>query len=77
MSRVRIALAGVGSCASALVQGIEYYRHRDPAEHAGLMHARIAGLAPADVRRKVEENDLPNGVAVIGQSAAADFCLKT
>ncbi|MCB9724379.1 MAG: inositol-3-phosphate synthase [Spirochaetaceae bacterium] len=49
MSRVRIALAGVGSCASALVQGIEYYRHRDAAAHAGLMHARIAGLAPADV----------------------------
>ena len=48
MSRVRIALAGVGSCASALVQGIEYYRHRDAAAHAGLMHARIAGLAPAD-----------------------------
>ncbi len=36
---VRVAIAGVGNCASSLVQGIEYYRSADPDEGVpGLMH---------------------------------------
>lgn len=31
------------------------------------------GLAEAEVRRKVDTNDLPNGMAVLAESAAADF----
>jgi myo-inositol-1-phosphate synthase len=31
MSRsIRVAIAGVGNCASSLVQGVEYYREADP-----------------------------------------------
>jgi len=47
--RIRVAIAGVGNCASSLVQGIEYYRSRDAAAHAGLMHPNIGGYGPSDI----------------------------
>ena len=37
--RLRLAIAGVGNCASSLVQGIEFYKDADPDERVpGLMH---------------------------------------
>ena len=30
MGSVRVAIVGVGNCASSLVQGVEYYRNADP-----------------------------------------------
>lgn len=44
---IKIALAGVGNCASALVQGIEFYR-RHPEAH-GLLHEEIEGYKPSDI----------------------------
>ncbi len=42
--RVRVAIAGVGNCASALVQGVRYYRDADPTEAVpGLMHVELGG----------------------------------
>jgi myo-inositol-1-phosphate synthase len=39
MSTIRVAIAGVGNCASSLVQGVHYYRDADPAGKVpGLMH---------------------------------------
>src|SRR5256884_2088444 len=39
MGSVRVAIVGVGNCASSLVQGVEYYRDADPNERVpGLMH---------------------------------------
>ena len=49
MGRIRVAIAGVGNCASALVQGVEYYRGRNAAAEAGLMHGEIGGWKPSDV----------------------------
>ena len=49
MDRIRVAIAGIGNCASSLIQGIEYYRTRDASEHAGLMHANIGGWRPSDI----------------------------
>jgi myo-inositol-1-phosphate synthase len=49
MERIRVAIAGIGNCASSLVQGIEYYRNRDAAAHAGLMHTSIGGRGPSDI----------------------------
>ncbi len=50
MSTVRLAIAGVGNCASSLVQGIEYYRDADPTEAVpGLMHVELAGYHVGDV----------------------------
>jgi myo-inositol-1-phosphate synthase len=47
--RIRIAIVGVGNCASSLVQGIQYYRSRDPEQAIGLMHWDIGGYAPGDI----------------------------
>ena len=42
--RVRVAIAGVGNCASSLVQGVEYYRNASPDEVVpGLMHVVLGG----------------------------------
>ncbi len=51
MSKVRIAIAGVGNCASSLLQGIEHYRGVAPEEQEawGLMHLEMGGYRPADV----------------------------
>ena len=51
MSRkVRVALAGVGNCASSLVQGIEFYRDADPtASIPGLMHVELGGYHIRDI----------------------------
>jgi len=47
--RIRIAIVGVGNCASSLVQGIEYYARRTEAEATGLMHWEIGGFRPGDL----------------------------
>lgn len=50
MRKIRAAIAGVGNCASALVQGIAYYAARPGAQApAGLMHPRIGNWGPADI----------------------------
>lgn len=49
MSTVKIAIVGVGNCASALVQGIHYYRDHTEAEAIGLMHWEIGGYRPYDI----------------------------
>ena len=42
--RVRVAIAGVGNCASSLVQGVQFYAGADPAERVpGLMHVELGG----------------------------------
>jgi myo-inositol-1-phosphate synthase len=48
--KIRLAIAGVGNCASSLVQGIEYYRNADPNEAVpGLMHVVLGGYHVGDV----------------------------
>jgi myo-inositol-1-phosphate synthase len=49
-NKIRVAIAGVGNCASSLIQGIEYYRHADPEETVpGLMHVALGGYHVGDV----------------------------
>ena len=44
MTEVRIAIVGLGNCASSLVQGLEYYKDADPNESVpGLMHVELGG----------------------------------
>ncbi|MDX1610775.1 MAG: inositol-3-phosphate synthase [Candidatus Thermoplasmatota archaeon] len=50
MAEIKLAVAGVGNCASSLLQGIEYYRRRPEAEPIGLMHRTIGPYDVADVR---------------------------
>jgi myo-inositol-1-phosphate synthase len=48
--KIRVAIAGVGNCASSLVQGVEYYRNADPDETVpGLMHVELGGYHVGDV----------------------------
>ncbi|NBO63679.1 MAG: hypothetical protein EBU88_02290 [Acidobacteria bacterium] len=46
--RIKVAVAGVGSCASALIQGVEYYS-RNPNETVGLMYPDIGGYRLSDI----------------------------
>jgi myo-inositol-1-phosphate synthase len=47
---IRLAIAGVGNCASSLVQGLTYYRDADPAEQVpGLMHVELGGYHVRDI----------------------------
>src|SRR5262245_63956965 len=50
MSKIRLAIAGVGNCASSLVQGIEYYRDADSTDDVpGLMHVELGGYHVRDI----------------------------
>jgi myo-inositol-1-phosphate synthase len=50
MSTVKVAIAGVGNCASSLVQGVEYYRKADPSQRVpGLMHVLLGGYHVGDL----------------------------
>ena len=50
MSKIRAAIVGVGNCASALVQGVEYYRGADPGQTIpGLMHPDLGGYRIEDI----------------------------
>ncbi|AKB25074.1 Inositol-1-phosphate synthase [Methanosarcina sp. MTP4] len=63
-NRIRIAIAGLGNCASSLVQGIEYYRIKESCDEEsseryggsrgnsdiiGLMHRDLGGYHPSDI----------------------------
>ncbi len=86
MDRIKIAIVGVGNCASSLVQGIHYYRGKREADATGLMHWDIGGYTPGDVdvvaafdidQRKVGRDvseaifALPNCTAVFCKSVPA------
>lgn len=52
MGKIRIAIAGVGNCASSLIQGIEYYKalaKDSPDKDIGLMHYNLGGYLPQDL----------------------------
>ena len=49
MGKIKIAIAGVGNCASSLVQGIHYYRNKNSQDAIGLMHWDIGGYKPGDI----------------------------
>lgn len=50
MHTIKLAIAGVGNCASSLLQGLEYYRNHDPAVTAGLLHPQLGGYRLEDIR---------------------------
>jgi myo-inositol-1-phosphate synthase len=50
MGEIRVAVAGLGNCASSLVQGIEYYRNNGTKQVIGLMHENLGGYRPQDLK---------------------------
>ena len=50
MSKVRVAIIGVGNCASSFVQGLYYYRNAREADRVpGLMHVNLGGYHVSDI----------------------------
>jgi myo-inositol-1-phosphate synthase len=50
MGSVRVAIVGVGNCASSLVQGVEYYKDADPVSRVpGLMHVQFGSYHVGDI----------------------------
>jgi myo-inositol-1-phosphate synthase len=50
MTEIRLAIVGVGNCASSLVQGLHYYRDAQPGEQVpGLMHVTLGPYHVSDV----------------------------
>ena len=49
MDNIRVAIVGIGNCASSLIQGIEYYRTHNTSQCQGLMHESIGGWRASDI----------------------------
>ncbi len=50
MSTIKLAIAGMGNCASSLLQGLEYYKDADPQDEVpGLMHVTLGGYHISDI----------------------------
>ncbi len=49
MEKIKIAVIGIGNCASSLMQGIYYYKDKNPKDAIGLMHWDIGGYKPYDI----------------------------
>ena len=49
MTAIRIAIVGIGNCASSLVQGLEHYREGTN-DMVGLMHWEVGGYRPSDIK---------------------------
>jgi myo-inositol-1-phosphate synthase len=79
--KVRVAIVGVGNCASSLVQGVEYYKNASPNEEVpGLMHVNLGGyhirdiefVAAFDVDREKVGKDLSDAI-FSGQNNTVKF----
>ena len=50
MGKLRVAIVGVGNCASSLVQGVHFYAGAEPGDHVpGLMHVELGGYHVRDI----------------------------
>ena len=89
--KIKVALVGVGNCASALVQGLQYYSKCDKEEGLGLRNLLLGGFHPKDIQivaafdigsRKVGK-DLseaifapPNNVAKMTETAPSNVVVR-
>ncbi len=49
MNKIRVAIAGVGNCASSFVQGVHFYKKHPGEAATGLMHPKIGPWRPGDI----------------------------
>ena len=79
MAKIRVAIAGLGGCASALIQGVEFYRDQKEGEIPGLMHVNFGGYYIEDIEfvAAFEVNSLKIGKD-ISEAIFADpnLCVK-
>ncbi len=81
LSKIKVAVVGVGNCASSLIQGIHYYAGKTEKDAVGLMHWKIGRYTAADIQiaaafdideRKIE-TDI--GQAIFAEpNCTATFC---
>ena len=50
IKKIKIAIIGLGNCASSLIQGIYYYKEKTPDNVIGLMHWSIGSYKPSDIK---------------------------
>jgi myo-inositol-1-phosphate synthase len=81
-TKIRVAIVGVGNCATSLVQGVHYYRDADPATRVpGLMHVRfgdyhvgdLSFVAAFDVDAKKVGRDLSEAI-VASENNTISIC---
>lgn len=81
MRKIRIAIVGVGNCASSLIQGIYYYQSKTVHDAIGLMNWELGGYRPFDIevvaafdidRRKVGQD--VNEAIFAEPNCTAVFC---
>src|SRR5215208_5690215 len=66
--KVRVAIIGVGNCASSLVQGIQFYKDTaDDTLVPGIMHARLGGYHIRDI-------EFTMGIDVNATKVGKDLC---
>jgi len=80
--KVRVAIVGVGNCASSFIQGVQYYREAPPDDFVpGLMHVSLGGyhvrdiefVAAFDVDREKVGKDLSEAIWA-GPNNTVKFC---
>jgi myo-inositol-1-phosphate synthase len=49
LTKIKIAIVGMGNCASSLIQGIHYYKNNNEKNAIGLMHWKIGDYKPSDI----------------------------
>lgn len=49
INKIKIAIVGVGNCASSLVQGIQYYKDKEEKDVVGLAHYNLGGYKISDI----------------------------
>jgi myo-inositol-1-phosphate synthase len=49
VEKIKVAIIGVGNCASSLIQGIHYYKNKSKEDAIGLMHWNLGGYLPFDI----------------------------
>ncbi len=50
MNEIKIAIVGIGNCASSLIQGIHHYKGKDEQDAIGLMHWKVGDYLPYDIK---------------------------
>jgi len=69
MGKIKIGIIGIGNCASALVQGIEYYRDSNK---SGLLRPNLAGYYISDIQVlaavDVSENKVGKNISEINSN---------
>jgi myo-inositol-1-phosphate synthase len=79
LAKIRVAIAGLGGCASALIQGVEFYKDQKEGEIPGLMHINFGGYFIEDIEfvAAFEVNSLKIG-RDISEAIFADpnLCVK-